>query len=330
MRGERLEPRRQRPRAADEDPDDGRPEIVVRDASRDPVEVRKGADMPVEKADLILALVDPREVAARVHQPHQEQPRLPPGPVDVDQHLEEVDFGQIARPIRQRHEDLAALPLPFRDRVFDNGHAYAMPLGHQQLVQPRGRQSLLAARPPGGVDEHRLHPLGDRVPHRPRPRRRLLFSKRDRLIEVLPDRDARQSQLTGDGPLRPPLHQHFVSNDMYLIHPEHPSSELRIPRSGKPAVRPSGGLLSERRLVYFLSGAPRWRCLEWPQAVSGSPQMGAIPSIVPMDSRLLAVGPWASSVKQHHAAVRATWRMANNRHDTDERNTTSRAIRLCR
>ena len=27
-------------------------------------------------------------------------------------------------------------------------------------------------------------------------------------------------------------------------------------RSGKLAIRPSGGLLSERRLVYFLSGAP--------------------------------------------------------------------------
>jgi len=45
---------------------------------------------------------------------------------------------------------------------------------------------------------------------------------------------------------------------MHLIHPEHPSSELRISQSGKPAVRPSGGLLSERRLVYFLSGAPSW------------------------------------------------------------------------
>jgi hypothetical protein len=173
MRRERREPRGQRPRAADQDPDDGRPEIVVRDASRDPVEVRKGADVPVEKADLILALVDPREVAARVHQPHQEQPRLPPGPVDVDQHLEEVDFGQIARPIRQRHEDLAALPLPLGNRVLDDGHAHAVPLGHQQLVEPRGRQSLLAARPPHGVDQHRLHPRGDDVPHRPRPRRSL-------------------------------------------------------------------------------------------------------------------------------------------------------------
>ena len=31
-----------------------------------------------------------------------------------------------------------------------------------------------------------------------------------------------------------------------------------MPRSGKPGIRPSGGLLSERRMVYFLSGVPRW------------------------------------------------------------------------
>ena len=116
VRGERGEPRRQRARAADQDPHDGRPQIVVRDARRHAVEVRERADVPVEKADLILALVDPREVAARVHQPHQEQPRLAARPVDVDQHLEEVDLGEIARPIRQRHEDLAALPLPLGDR----------------------------------------------------------------------------------------------------------------------------------------------------------------------------------------------------------------------
>jgi hypothetical protein len=131
MRRERREPRGQRPRAADQDPDDGRPEIVVRDASRDPVEVRKGADVPVEKADLILALVDPRKVAARIHQAHQEEPRLPARPVDVDQHLEEVNLRQVARPVRQRHEHLAALALPFGDRFLDDGHPDAEALGDQ-------------------------------------------------------------------------------------------------------------------------------------------------------------------------------------------------------
>jgi hypothetical protein len=47
-----------------------------------------------------------------------------------------------------------------------------------------------------------------------------------------------------------------MPHNMHEIHPEHPLSEPQIPRSGKSAIRPSGGLLSERRLAYFLSGAP--------------------------------------------------------------------------
>ena len=197
VRRERGEPRRQRARAADEDPHDRRPQIVVGHASRHAVEMRKGADVPVEKTDLILPLVDPREVAARVHQPHQEEPRLAAGPVDVDQHLEEVDLGQIAGTIRQRHEDLAALPLPLRHRVLDDGHADAVPLGHQQLVQSRGGQPLFAARPPHRLGQQGLHPRGDRVPDRPGPRRGLRSSSRRRLLQVLANRDPCQSRTHG-------------------------------------------------------------------------------------------------------------------------------------
>ena len=145
------EPRRQRARAADQDPDDRRPQIVVRHARRHAVEVRERAHVAVEKADLILALVDPGEVAARVHQPHQKEPRLATDAVEIDQDLEEVDLGEIARPIRQRHEDLAALALPLGDRLFDERDADPMALGDQQLVEPRGRQPLLAAGPLGPI-----------------------------------------------------------------------------------------------------------------------------------------------------------------------------------
>ncbi len=45
--------------------DDRGPEIVVGDARRHAIEMRKGPDVAIEKTDLILPLVDPREVAAR-------------------------------------------------------------------------------------------------------------------------------------------------------------------------------------------------------------------------------------------------------------------------
>jgi hypothetical protein len=63
--------------------------------------------------------------------------------------LEEVDLGQIAGSIRQRHEHLLPLALPLRDRGLDGGHADGVSLAHQQSVQPRGRQSLLPAGPVG-------------------------------------------------------------------------------------------------------------------------------------------------------------------------------------
>ena len=49
--------------------------------------MREGADVDVEKADLILPLVDPAEVAARVHQPQQEEPRLAALAGEVDEDL---------------------------------------------------------------------------------------------------------------------------------------------------------------------------------------------------------------------------------------------------
>src|SRR4051812_2041642 len=73
MRRECREPRRQRARPADQDPHDRRPQIVVGDARRHAIEMRKGAKVTIEKTDLILPLVDPSEVAVRVHEPHEEQ-----------------------------------------------------------------------------------------------------------------------------------------------------------------------------------------------------------------------------------------------------------------
>jgi hypothetical protein len=183
---------------------------------------------------LILALVDPREVAAGVHQPHQEEPGFAAGPVDVDQHLEEVDLGEIAWPIRQRHEDLAPLPLPLRDGVFDHRDAHGVPFRPEHRVQARGRQPLFTAGPADGLGQQRLHAGPDRLPDRPRPRRRLRRPRRSRLVQVLADRDPRQSQLPCHRPLRSPFDQHFVPDHVYLIHPEHPPANPGSPDPASP------------------------------------------------------------------------------------------------
>ena len=208
--------------------------------------MRERADVSVEKTDLILALVDPREVTARVHQPHQEQPRFAAGPIDVDQDLEEVDLGEIPGTIRQRHEDLATLPLPFRDRVFHDGHAHPVALAQQQRVQPRGGQPLLAARPSHRVGQHRLDPLSDRIPHRPRPRRRLGLPRRRRLAHIFAHRRPREAQLARHCPLRPSFDEHLMpttcTRSILSILPADP-------RSLDPASP-----LSDPQVAYFPSG----------------------------------------------------------------------------
>jgi len=57
---------------------DGGLEVVVDDPPRDEAEERGGADVAVQKGDLVLAVVDTGEVAARVHEAHDELPGLPP------------------------------------------------------------------------------------------------------------------------------------------------------------------------------------------------------------------------------------------------------------
>jgi Sulfatase-modifying factor enzyme 1 len=108
----------------------------------------KRPDVAVEKADLVSALVDPGEVAARVHQPYEEEPRLAARAVQIDQHLEEIDFGEIAGAVRQRHKDLPPLPLPLGHRLLHQGDADPMPLRYEELVQTRRRQLLLAGSTP--------------------------------------------------------------------------------------------------------------------------------------------------------------------------------------
>ena len=222
-------------------------------------QVREGAHVAVEKADLILPLVDPAEVAARVHQAQQEQPRLPP----LGRRRRPAP--RRSRPPPDRRADTSAEstpraaaastpPPPPRTSVTPT----AMALGPQQLMQPRRRQPLLAARPLPRLGQQRLDPrrrppptpaaAAAAPPGAPAPPASRYFRTVTREIP--------SSRATG--PLRPPLHQHLVPDHMHLIHPEHPLQRTPAPRTpASPLVRPSGGLLSERRMDHFPSGAPK-------------------------------------------------------------------------
>jgi hypothetical protein len=108
--------------------------IVVRDARRHAAQMRKRARVPVEKADLILPLVDPAKIPTGVHQAQDKEPRLPALAGQVDQHLEEIDFGQIAGAVRQRNHHFPSLPLPLGDGLLDDRDPDGVAFPAQELV----------------------------------------------------------------------------------------------------------------------------------------------------------------------------------------------------
>ena len=69
-------------------------------------EVFEGACVTVEERHLIATVVEPGEVATRVHEPHQELPRLATLAVLLDGDLEEVHLRLVAGTVHQRHEHL--------------------------------------------------------------------------------------------------------------------------------------------------------------------------------------------------------------------------------
>jgi hypothetical protein len=219
---------------------------------RDRAEVLEGTHVPVEKAHLVLPRVEPREVATRVHQPHHEHPGFASLAGDVDEHLEEIDLRQLARLVHQRSEDLLASSLPLGHQLADHAIADGVPLRDQQLVQPRCRQLLLAAGPARSLAEQLLEARPDSI--------------RDGMaavdlpsnagfrvaVDVPAHRISRNAHLAGHPAHRAPLHQHLVSDNVNLVHPQHPPAEAPAPRAGNPrslgwiSFSPPNGSLSRR------------------------------------------------------------------------------------
>ncbi len=136
-------------------------QIVVDDAVGHGVEVFERAHVAVEKRDLVGSVVDPREVATGVHQPHHEHPGLAALVADIDRDLEEVDLGRIAGAVEQRHVDLGGLTTLLAQPVLHDRQPDLVSLGDQLLVQPRGSDPLLCCGPVAPfLDDRRQPRLG--------------------------------------------------------------------------------------------------------------------------------------------------------------------------
>ena len=115
-----------------------RREIIVHAAPCDAAQVGKRPHVAVEKGQLIAALVEPGELASRVHQPQQELPGFAPLAADLHHHLEEVDL-RFARAINQRHINLGALPPPLAPVVAHQCPADLIAFRPELPMQPHRR-----------------------------------------------------------------------------------------------------------------------------------------------------------------------------------------------
>ena len=209
--------------------------------------------MAVEKRDLILPRIEPCEVAARVHQPHDKHPRLAPLTRDVDEHLKEIHLAEVARLVHERHKHLHAPPLPLGDHLAHDAVRDGETLSDEHLVQPRRREPLLAGSPSRRLTEELLHARPHALLDRAHPRHRRAYARRGAL-DVPPNGVTRHAQLARHPPDRELLDENLVPNYVDLIHPQHPPAE-------PPGHRPSqlsrlrGGSVSGRRLDQFHSAA---------------------------------------------------------------------------
>ena len=146
MAGQRLGTRGQLP-TGELQPPHGRNEVVVDTALQRPAEVGGGAHVSIEEGQLVAALVEPDEVAARVHQTQQELPDLAPLARHLDRGREEVDLRFITRTVDQRNVGLRSPPTSLATVVAQRLHADRVTLLTQLPAQPRRRQPLLRRRP---------------------------------------------------------------------------------------------------------------------------------------------------------------------------------------
>ena len=184
--------------------------------------------MAVQKRDLVAALVQPREVAPRVHQVHHEQPRLLPLPRDLDGDLEEVHLRRVAGTPDQRHKHFLPLTPLLRQVGAHRRAAHLVPFLAELAMHQRPGDALLVGGARTPLTQDLVDPLVYLLQHRPRPLRPRRLPRPAGIVDVLAHRVPAYLQVTGYLSDRQPFLVPLVSDNVYTIHPQHPSLRFSL------------------------------------------------------------------------------------------------------
>ena len=198
-------------------------EVVVDAARHHPAEMLEGAHMPVQERDLVAAFVEPREVVARVHQVHHEQPHALPRAGNLHGHLEEVHLRGVPSAPHQRYVHLLPLTPPLGQVRAHCRAPHLVALSQQLLMYQRPGDPLLAAGPLPPLLQDLFDPLAHRVQHRLRAPACLAPPWLPLRSHILAHRVPAHPQISRDLSDRQPFVVPLVFDNVYAIHPQHPS-----------------------------------------------------------------------------------------------------------
>ena len=175
---------------------------------------------------------------------------------EVHDELEEVDLRLFAGTMDQRDVHLPGAPRALGQYFANRGDTALVSTLAKHLQNPCAGQSLFSAQPPVDLREQLIDATRNLFTNRS-PARRVLPAHRFAFLEIPANSVPADSHFGGNGANRALFYKNLVSNNMYLAHPEHPSSgdililgRSKINRywgSGWVSFRAANGSLFERR-----------------------------------------------------------------------------------
>ena len=177
--------------------------------------------MCVQERELIATLIEPNEIKTGVHQAQEKFPDLNQHPCDFDRDFEEIDLCDFPWAVNQRDEDLRRLAPLLSQLEAHSGGADAKAFCEQLAMKARARDALLGCGARAPLVEQFINARGDLAGDG---LGTWLFfhTSRSRHVQVLGNGVATEAKVPGRLTATAAFDQDLVTNDMNLIHSEHP------------------------------------------------------------------------------------------------------------
>jgi hypothetical protein len=196
-------------------------EVIVGETIRGAAKMGESADVAIKEGDLVTTIIQPDEIIAGVHQPHQELPYFAQCPCSFDRDFEEVYLSRLRRSVDERDENFGCLSAFLAKVDADSSDADIETFFAELVVEASASNALFWSGASVPLVEKLIKAWYYFVFDRGRPRR---FFNPDwlRVSGILLDRSTAESHLPSHLANAFVFDEKFVSDDVNEIHPQHP------------------------------------------------------------------------------------------------------------